>query len=151
MPDCFISYSSHDEQLASFIYSELESHEIDVFMAAVSLSPGEDWSPKIRQNLALSSWVIFLASRAGSQSPFVQQELGMALGANKTLVPIVWDMPPEELPGWISEKHAIDLRGAALPDVKSRVAEIADSVKAEKRKGWLILGSVILGLFALGA
>lgn len=150
MPDCFISYSSHEEELAEFVYAELESHNLDVFMASISLSPGEDWSPKIRQNLNASPWVIFLASKTAAQSPYVQQELGMALGKKKTLVPIVWDIAPGELPGWVSEKHAIDLRGASVADIRQQVADVAGSIRAEKQKGWMIVGGVILGLMAFG-
>lgn len=150
MPDCFISYSNHDERLARFVYSELESHDLDVFMAGISLRGGEDWSPKIRQNLNASPWVIFLASRQASRSPYVQQEPGMALSGDKNLIPIVWDMRPEDLPGWVSEKHAIDLRGGSLPELRQRVAKVAKSIRAEKQKGLLIVGGVILGLMALG-
>lgn len=146
MPDCFISYSRHDEQLARVVHAELEHHGLDVFTAGISLSPGEDWSPRIRRQLEASPWVVFLASREACQSAYVQQELGMALNGRKTVVPIVWNMSPEELPGWVSEKHAVDLRDAGVQKAREQVANVAESIRAEKRKGWLIVGSVVLGL-----
>ena len=35
-----------------------------------------------------------------------------ALAKQKKLVPIVWDMPVSELPGWTNHIQAIDLAGA---------------------------------------
>jgi len=50
-----------------------------------------------RQPAKASSWVVFLASSAACQSPYVQQELEMAIGANKKLVPIIWEISPSAL------------------------------------------------------
>jgi sulfatase modifying factor 1 len=106
MPDCFISYVSQDQQLADFIRKHLLAQRLEVFMAPVSIQPGEQWSDVIKQNLLSSSWVIFLASRVACSSPYVQQELGMALGTSKRLVPVVWEIPPSQLPGWTTNfKH----------------------------------------------
>lgn len=150
MSDCFISYSTHDQHIANFIYSELVGHGLDVFMASVSLKPGEHWSQQIFANLQASSWVIFLASKSASQSPYVQQELGMALGANKKLIPIVWDMFPSELPGWVNRTHALDLRNATIPLIKSRIAEIANSIHQDKQKGFLIAAAVVAAIIISG-
>ena len=143
MPDCFISYSTRDQKLADFIYSELVGQGLNVFMASMSLKPGQDWSQKIFTNLRKSSWIIFLASKSATQSPYVQQELGMALGANKKLIPIIWDMPPSELPGWANRTHTLDLRNATIPVIKSRIADIARDIHQDKRTGLLIVDVVI--------
>ena len=68
----------------------------------MSLQPGQDWHATIRANLQQSRWVFVLASRAACKSIFVQQEIGGAILGDKTIVPVVWDMPPSELPGWLS-------------------------------------------------
>lgn len=64
MPDCFISYSSTDEGLARFVDANLRAQSLDVFLASVSLQPGERWSEVIWANLRASPWVVFLASQA---------------------------------------------------------------------------------------
>ena len=102
MPDCFISYSNTDQEFAKSVHSELEKHTITAFMASVSLrlrqlckgQPGQDWSKEIMENLRNSKWVILLASHAACSSEFVNQE---PLLNAKNLIPIVWDMPPNEL------------------------------------------------------
>jgi hypothetical protein len=151
MPDCFISYSSQDQQLATFVQAELHSHSVSAFVASVSLLPGQHWSTEILSNLRSSNWVILLASRAACASAFVNQEVGGALLASKHVVPIIWDMSPEELPGWARNLQAVDLRGSTtMVDLRTQVAAIAGRVKQEKAQGLLIVGAVLFGLFALG-
>lgn len=94
MPDCFISYSSADERLSRFVEAHLRAQQVNVFIASVSLQPGENWSQVIWNNLKASPWVIFLASRSACGSAYVQQELGAALAGEKKIVPIVWDLAP---------------------------------------------------------
>jgi hypothetical protein len=150
MPDCVISYSTQDQRLADFIHAELSRHAIEPFMASVSLQPGQHWSAEILNNLRTSNWVILLASRAACSSPFVNQEVGGALLTSKRLVPIVWDMSPTELPGWANQVQAIDLRGSTLLELQNHVGAIAARIKQEKAQGLLILGAIVLGLFAVG-
>src|SRR5260370_40059547 len=100
MPDCFISYSSQDQELANFVHSELSRPGVNAFMASASLQPGQHWSAEILNNLRGSNWVILLASRAACSSAFVNQEIGGALLDSKRLIPIIWDIDPNELPGW---------------------------------------------------
>ena len=100
-------------------------------------------------SLEASAWVLFLASRAACASPWVQQELGAALAKQKKLVPIVWDMPVSELPGWTSHIQAIDLAGASVQQVKLQITSVAERIKADKAKGLLIAGVLIAGLLAI--
>lgn len=149
MGDCFISYSTKDEGLAAFVHQELASHGLTVFRASVSLLPGQDWTEQIKAQLRSSSWVILLASREACQSAFVLQEAGMAMITEKTLVPIVWDMSPSELPGWINRRHALDLRNANPFDIQARISQIAANIQNDKTRGLLIAGAAIFGLIWL--
>ena len=151
MADCFISYSSVDEQLAKFVAQQLRAQGLDPFMASLSLQPGQDWSREIKRKLIDSPWVIFLASRAASLSPFVQQEVGGAIFGSKKLVPVVWDMAPSELPGWAQHFQALDLRGATVAQIGSQILSIAKQIKADKDKGVLIAGALLVGLIWLAS
>ena len=150
MPDCFISYSSKDQLLANFVHSELSRQGLSVFMASVSLKPGENWSDSIRANLKASSWVILLASRDACQSAYVLQETGMAMITDKRLIPIVWDISPSELPGWIDRNHALNLNGATIQQIQVRISQIAQMIRQDKNNGLLIAGALIFGLIWLG-
>lgn len=150
MADCFISHATVDEAFANWVAEELGKHNVSTFVAGRSLIPGEEWSKKIRNELEGSRWVIFLCSHAAARSAYVQQELGMALGGEKNLIPVVWDMDPAKLPGWVDERQALDLREADALTVRARVEELAQRIHAEKRTGLLIGGALLLALVALG-
>ncbi len=150
MPDCFISYSNKDNKLADFIYSELNRLGVTSFKASASLLPGQQWSTEILNNLRNSNWVIVLASREACKSAFVNQEIGGTLLFSKKLVPIIWDIAPEELPGWMNNIQALDLKGSTMFNLKNHVAAIANRIKQEKAQGMLIVGTILLSLFILG-
>jgi hypothetical protein len=149
--DIFISYSTKDEPIARFLHQHLTNEGMGVFLASASLQPGQKWSQEVLNALRTSPWVLFLASRAACSSPWVQQELGAALISNKTLVPIVWDMPPSELPGWTAHYQTVDFGRASLDEVKSQMTGIAQRIKVNKAQGLLIAGLIFASLFALGS
>ena len=148
MPDIFISYSTADERVAQFMRQHLIGEGLQVFLASTSLQPGQQWSQEILSALRGSSWVLFLASRAACASPWVQQELGAALITEKKLVPIVWDMPPSDLPGWIKNVQALNLAGASMEQVKAQMTSIANRIKSDKIQGLVVLGLVVAAIFA---
>ncbi len=149
--DVFISYSTKDEGAARFLHQHLTNEGMSVFLASASLQPGQRWSQEVLNALRTSSWVLFLASRAACSSAWVQQELGAALITQKKLVPIVWDMPPSELPGWIQGYQALDLGHASVEEIKIQMTAIAQRIKADKAKGLVIAGLILAAIFALGS
>lgn len=150
MPDCFISFTQADLRFAQAVYGELKQHGLDVFLAPISVRPGGWWSPTVLDNLRASPWVILLASRASCSSAYVQQECGAAIIAGKKIVPVVWDMSPAALPGWLDRYQALDLRGATIQQLAMRIAEIARSIHSDKAVGNLIgIGLIFAALHFL--
>lgn len=146
MADVFISYSTTDEALARHVHGYVVSEGITAFLASISLVPGYEWEPSIRENLKQSPWVLFLASRAACISPFVQQELGGAWLIGKQILPVVWDIAPDQLPGFLKKYQALDLRNGTLQDLQEAVARVAGRIKADKFTGWLVLGGLVAGV-----
>ena len=106
--------------------------------------------PHIMDNLRSSTWVLCLASRAACASPWVMQEMGAAVAGNKKLVPIIWDQPPDLLPGWMKQYQAVNLAGRGQEEAMAAIGRIAETIKAEKQKGLVILGLLVAGLVAFG-
>jgi hypothetical protein len=146
MNDIFISYSVKDEELARFVKNHLEAQNLSVFLASISLKPGERWTPQIIENLRKSEWVILLASKNALESSNVQLEVGGAIFGKKKLVPIMWDVQPAELPRWISDYQGIILANATLESINAQVAALAANIKESKVNGQLIAGAVFAGL-----
>jgi hypothetical protein len=143
MSDAFISYASKDDGLAKFVHEHLKAEGVSSFLASVSIAPGERWSPTVLNELRASQWVIFLASRAACQSGYVQQELGVALGSNKKIVPVIWEIQASELPGWANQFQAIDLRHKTIDQARTDITGIAERIKSNNRTGLLILGAIV--------
>lgn len=149
MPDVFISYSAKDENLAQFVRSHLVAQELDVFLAPISLNTGERWTPQIIESLRASEWVFLLASKNALASPNVQQEIGGAIFGKKKLVPIMWDVQPNDLPRWVGDYQGLVLTGATMENINIQVSQLAANVKASKVKGQLVAGAVFAGLLFL--
>jgi len=66
------------------------------------------------------------------------------------LVPIVWDLQPDELPGWMKQYQAVNLAGQQQEAAMATISRIAEAIKAEKQKGLVILGLLMAGLFVFG-
>ena len=149
MPDCFISYSSNDERFARAVHRDLTAHDLSVFMAKISLRPGDRWAAKVLQALKQSTWVIFLASKSACASPYVQQEIGGALIAQKRLIPVVWQMAPSDLPGWLNQIQALDIRNQTPAQIRARIIDLAQRMRATKKKGVLIGAALVAGFIWL--
>jgi hypothetical protein len=144
--DAFISYATADEPFAQFLYRHLSSERLAVFLASVSLRPGQQWEETILTALRTSDWVFFLASQKACASAYVQQELGAALASEKKIIPIVWDQTPDALPGWMRRVQAVNLRGATVERTTQEIAAVTAKIKADKLKGQLIAGLLLAGL-----
>lgn len=149
MPDVFISYSAKDENLAQFVRNHLVAQGLDVFLASIGLNAGEHWTPQIFEALRGSEWVFLLASKNALASPNVQQEMGGAIFGKKKLVPIMWDVQPNDLPRWVSDYQGLVLAGATMENINLQVSQLAAQVKANKVKGQLVAGAVFAGLLFL--
>ncbi|MCC6653065.1 MAG: toll/interleukin-1 receptor domain-containing protein [Candidatus Eisenbacteria bacterium] len=156
MADVFISYSSADAELARYAHEHLTKQGVDVFTAELSLQPGQPWSEAILSNLRSSDWVIVLASEKACASPYVQQEFGIALGSvlgggGKQIVPVVWDMEPAKLPGWMSRFQAVDLRKDLLAEIGQCLDKIAARIVSKRQQGALVLTVLLAGVVLLAA
>jgi len=150
MVDVFISHATEDAPFAEFLARHLQQEGLAVFLASASIPAGAKWMPNIVENLRQSKWVLCLASRAACRSPWVMQEMGVAIGANKRLVPIIWDIQRTMLPGWMQQFEPVNLAGASQQDVLASMSHIAASIKEEKRNA-AVIGALLLAGLALFA
>ena len=148
MSSAFISYSVKDERLAKGLYSANTMAGIETFLAGISIEPGTNWTDSIFNKLEEADGVFFLASKNSISSAAVQQELGASLIQRKTIVPLLIDITPEKLPGWVGNHQAIDLRSS--PEVQHEaISAIAEKIKIDKFWCGVIVGAIIVGLILL--
>lgn len=138
MADVFISYSTADEEFARLVYKTLGEHDLSAFLASVSLKPGDVWGDKIRSELQDSPIVLCLMSKAACASPYVNQEFGMAANEYKTIIPLVWDIDPAELPGWLRKYQAFDLRKSSVAEYAGKLSELASSIRSKRSRQQIV-------------
>jgi len=141
----FISYSVKDEHIAKGLHSAISKAGIETFLASISIEPGTNWTDAVFDKLQKSDWVFFLASKNSINSPAVQQELGASLIQKKTIIPLLIDIAPENLPGWVGQHQAIDLRSSPEALHKA-IATIADKIKIDRFWAGIIVGAIIATL-----
>ena len=149
MHEIFISYANDDEQIARFVQLHLSTEGVKAFLASTSVEPGEKWSNTVLAALKQSRIVVFLASAKACNSAYVQQELGIAIGDNKEVIPVIWNISPEQLPGWIQQLHTLDLRKANIAEAQAAIAAIATRLKEGKIMDLAKLVALILAGVAI--
>jgi hypothetical protein len=74
----------------------------------------------------------------------------MAIAWHKRHVPIIWDIMPSELPGWLKGVQAIDLRGLTVANANDRLSEIAKGIYEEKKQLLVFaIGAIVLAFLVL--
>ena len=122
--------------MADLIHAELTGvQQLDVFLAPVSVNPGDEWWETVRAKLRSSSCVLFLATRAAVQSSFVSIELGMALEAKKRIVPIVLGIAISDLPQWAERFQTFNLKGLSKQEIRELGSKVMQIVREDRVKG----------------
>lgn len=85
----FLSYASEDSGRANELRNELAKKPNVFVFSSDRISAGENWRSKIKKALSESDYFLVLLSPTSVESRWVQFELGVAWGLNKSIIPIV--------------------------------------------------------------
>ena len=135
----FVSYSSKDMSTVTQIAEELETLGIDVFVAEHSIKPGENLNASIIKNIKESDMFVLLWGKNALTSDYVKQEIGVAKGADKQIIPFVID-GGVALPEFIKDIkyiRAYENTDRAFKDLCETVSD-----NAEIKVGRIILDSI---------
>lgn len=145
MAHVFISHSTKDKSTASRLYQAFKNVGATPFLAPISIRPGALWKEEIFRELASSEWVFFLASESACKSSAVQQEIGAALSLKKQIIPLLLDIDPSDLPGFLGQEQAIDLRTSERR-LHEQIQEIGRKIQSDRLWTGLILGAVTIAV-----
>jgi hypothetical protein len=76
---CFISYSSHDDELAERLYSDLQAAGVRCWFAPHDLLPGQVIIKGIDEAIRVHEKVLLLLSKSSVESNWVEHEVELAL------------------------------------------------------------------------
>jgi len=102
----FISYSTDDKNLAGRIKRILEGYGLSVFLAHDDIPPLCEWQEEISKNLDNCDVFIPILTGSFRMSEWTDQEVGIAYGLEKLIIPLKVDTAPY---GFISKIQACKL------------------------------------------
>jgi len=85
----FISYSTDDDRIASIVKHELEKFGIEAFLAHEDVKPTYEWQKAILSRLIDSDIFVPILTDNFYNSPWTDQETGVAIGRGKIIAPIM--------------------------------------------------------------
>lgn len=139
----FVSYSTKNLPWVDKLCEGLSSKEVNVFVAEYSVNPGEVLTERIKKELTECDLFLLIWSSDAKQSEWVPQEIGIAEGMKKTILPIVLD-ESTPLPGFISNRKYLK----ASDDFGATITKLREIIQGQPRGGAGM--SPLLGM-AIGA
>ena len=137
----FVSYSTKDLLQVNLLKNELEQNGISVFIAEYSVVPGEILKDVIVKAINDCNLFVVIWSENSSSSDYVRQEIGVATGANKKILPIILDAD-DKIPAFlygIKYIHGQDDIETSFNTATSIIVQESD--QKSKSEGWLVLGA----------
>lgn len=116
----FISHAEQDLEALHILEDALRRESIGFYVAEEYMRPGVDLPSKIHEAISTSDVVIALMTQAGTSSPSVNQEVGIALKLNLRVIPLV--QQGVSVGVFLDSLEQFRFDNRTLPDVCSRVA-----------------------------
>src|SRR5260370_20587028 len=85
----FLSHSMKDQAVVELLRQQIVALGVDLYLAEHDPQPGKPLADKVIEAIHRTDAMVVLLTEAGAAAPFVQQEIGVARGARKLIVPIV--------------------------------------------------------------
>jgi len=146
----FISYSTKDLNVVEFARTMLSGPSVEVFVAEYSAAPGTPLSPAIITAIKQCDLFLLLWSDNARTSEWVPQEIGIAKGENKQIIPVVLQ-PDLRPPGFISDLKYLDVPknpAAAFTWLQQNILSHATEKQKQETLAWLAVGGVLLWLLS---
>lgn len=90
----FFSYSTDDKKLVGMLKEYLEYMGFEIFLAHEDLAPCVEWQEEIKKNLNRCDIFIPFLTKSFKKSDWTDQEIGIAVAADKFIISLQVDFPP---------------------------------------------------------
>jgi len=140
----FFSYSVQDSAWIEWLAQSLQKVEIEPYMFQYDLQPGQYVAEKVKKNIEACDCFVVLISQASSFSQYVNQEIGVAEGKNKLVVPLVEVGIDSKRLGMLEGREYVSFDKRDPYFTQSKIIEYLSKKKASKE----LQESVALGILA---
>ena len=119
--DVFVSYSQPDRSQAFEIVSQLEAHDIKVWVAPRDIAPSAEWAAEIIEAIGASKIMVLVFSGASNSSPQVRREVERAVHRQVPILTVRIEdaLPTKSMEYFLSAQHWLD----AFPPPATRYCE----------------------------
>ncbi len=146
----FISYSTEDRSTVDFVASILAGASVELYVADYSLPAGAPLSEAIVAAIKNCDLFIVLWSVNSHSSHWVSQEIGIARGENKQIIPVVLNSNLKP-PAFIANLKYLDVPRnpeAAFTWLRDNVIARATEKQKKETLAWFAVGSAILWILS---
>lgn len=85
----FISHSSYDKYWVDWIANNAKNFGIEPYLYEYDIQPGKSVSEKVKKEIRNSDAFVVLITANSQYSSYMQQEIGVAEGLGKRIIPLV--------------------------------------------------------------
>jgi hypothetical protein len=112
----FVSYSSHDSEIASEVCKVLEQHQVKCWMAPRDILPGTNYSAAIIDAINNCVALVLVYSEHSNRSTHVRTEVERAFSKEKHIMPLRFQAAPlsKEMEYFISSAQWLDASMSTL-------------------------------------
>jgi len=135
----FISYSTRDLAHASALQASIASAGAQPYLAEYSLVPGQPLSQEILAAIRGCDLFLLLWSDHARESEWVPQEIGVARGGDKPILPVVLH-PDIGLPGFIRDLKYLEVHKDPTAALQWLVQEVNTRVRKKESDRLVALG-----------
>ena len=120
----FLSYVHEYRGLAGKIKGALEENGSEGFLAHEDISVSSEWRDVILKNLDSCTGLIAIVTPGFAESPWVNQEVGIAKGKRKPVVPLAFEIALDRLPGFLESLQGVRLTEESLSASTKQALEV---------------------------
>ena len=87
----FLSYAYEDKSIIEKLANVLKQYNIEAFVAHIHIESGKKWAKEIKNAIKESQLFLAVITKNFHDSQYTDQEIGIAMGNNKPIIPIRLD------------------------------------------------------------
>jgi WD40 repeat protein len=128
--DAFLSYSRKDREAAHRLGSILEQRGKAVWVDVEDILGGADWRARIKRGIEACKAFVFLLSPQSLASEHCRQELELAVGLSKLIIPVLLsDVDERAIPPVLADREWVFLR--ASDEFAAGLAKLVDALETD--------------------
>ena len=142
----FLSHAAADREAATELKTEIERFDVLVYMYEHDFQPGANLPAKLIAAIHASDALVVLLTRQGGSRPAVNQEIGVAIGTGKLVVPLVEDGVDLEPYTLLQGREYVPFDPETREVPRKAVADYLERLRRKKVKTQLWTGGILAAL-----